>query len=101
MKKIVNLLGTAMLTMALVLPVNAIAMDVYPGHSIKDIYVLSIEDGKAAIKTKGDEREYITIGDVIGKERMVVIKIDSLFIELRSEDGKTVTKMPVGGGFSY
>lgn len=97
--KILNLAVATTLTIAFTIPVNA--GEVYPEKEIKDVYVLSIEGDKALIKTKGAEKESVIVGDVIGQERMSIIKIDSLSIELSSEDGKIVTTIPVGGGINY
>jgi hypothetical protein len=92
---------SAILFMTLLLPASALAKDVYPNRSLGDIYVLATEGNWALMKAKGVNREYVTLGDVIGEERMVVVEIDSLSVMVKSTYGDTVAKLPVGGGMAY
>jgi hypothetical protein len=53
------------------------------------------------LKAKGAEKEYVAIGDVIGEDRMAVVKIDGLSVAVESQTGDTATRLPVGGGLGY
>ncbi len=97
MKTTIHLL-LATLTMALLLPANALARDIYPDRGLDDIYVLATEGNAAWLKAKGAERESVAIGDVIGEDRLVVAKIDSLSVTVESAYGGTTTRLTVGGG---
>ncbi len=66
-----NHLSLMTLIIALVLPANALARDIYPDRSLDDIYVLATENSRAVVKAKGTEREYVAVGDVIGEARLV------------------------------
>ena len=91
----------ATLALALFLPANARARGVYPDRGLGDIYVLSTEGSRALLKAKGAEKEYVDIGDIIGEERMAVMKIDSLSVTVKSGYGDTETRLPVGGGMGF
>lgn len=98
--KMTNLLGTALLVVFL-FPLSALARDVYPDRKLEDIYVLTTEGNRAQVKVKGAEKEYVTIGDVIGEEKMVVGKMDSLTLTVKSSYGDTAARLPVGGGLGF
>lgn len=99
--KIKLLMTVTVLTAVLAVSFDALARDVYPEKSLSDIYVLSTEGDRALIKAKGAEREHVATGDVIGEERMAVVKIDALSITVKSEYGDTAARLPVGGGMGY
>lgn len=98
--KMISLCGTA-LFVALLLPLSALARDVYPERKLEEVYVLATEGNKAWLKAKGAAKESVTIGDVIGAERMIVDKIDSLSITVKSAYGDTAARLPVGGGLGF
>jgi hypothetical protein len=95
------LMTATVLTAVLAVSFDAHARDVYPERSLGDIYVLSTEGGRALLKAKGAEKEYVAIGDVIGEDRMAVVKIDGLSVAVESQTGDTATRLPVGGGLGY
>ena len=75
------------------------AKNVFPDRELKRLQVveINIDAGKAWMQdTDGNEAE-ISIGDVVGIERGVVIKIDEASITVQI--GDTRTKMPVVYGF--
>ena len=75
------------------------AKDVFPDRELKRLQVveINIDAGKAWIQdAEGIETE-ILIGDAIGIERGIVIKIDEASITVQI--GNTRTKMPVVYGF--
>ena len=75
------------------------AKDVFPDRELKRLQVveINIDAGKAWLQDADGNEAEISIGDVVGIERGVVIKIDEASITVQI--GDTRTKMPVVYGF--
>ena len=79
--------------------VSAYAYDIFSDRGLNTLQVImtDIDAGKAWIQdAEGNETE-VLIGDTIGVEKGVVIKIDEVSITVQT--GNTRTKMPVVYGF--
>lgn len=79
--------------------VSAYAYDIFSDRELNTLQVImiDIDAGKAWIQdAEGNETE-VLIGDTIGVEKGVVIKIDEASITVQA--GNTRTKMPIVYGF--
>ena len=83
----------------LLLSISVYAKDVFPDRELKRLQVveINVDAGKAWIQDADGNEAEISIGDVVGIERGVVIKIDEASITVQI--GNTRTKMPVVYGF--
>ena len=75
------------------------ADNIFPDRELMGLHVIgvNVEKGKAWIQDADGNETEVLIGDTIGVEKGVVIKIDEASITV--EMGNTRTKMPIVYGF--
>jgi hypothetical protein len=84
----------------LLLSISVYANDIFPDRELKRLQVveINVDAGKAWIQDADGNEAEISIGDVVGIEKGVVVEINKASITVQTGN-TTRTKMPVIYGF--